>query len=59
MTGATLAEKSEVSASWISRIEDGQADPTWGTSRRIAKGLGVTLESLAELAEELEETNVC
>lgn len=35
MTGATLAEKSGVSTSWISRIEHGDVDPTWATIARI------------------------
>lgn len=55
MTGATLAERSGVSASWISRIEDGQTDPTWSTAALIAKGLGVSMELLADLAERYEE----
>ena len=55
MTGAALAESSGVSASWISRIEDGQTDPTWATVTRIAKGLGVSMELLADLAERYEE----
>ena len=58
MTGAALAERSGVSASWISRIEDGQVDPTWDTIARIAKGLGVPLGSLAEKAERFERENL-
>jgi transcriptional regulator with XRE-family HTH domain len=56
MTGAALAERSEVSASWISRIEDGQGDPTWATTVRIARGLGVSMEVLASVAERFEGT---
>jgi len=55
LTGSTLAERSEVSASWISRIEHGHVDPTWGTIGRLAKGLGVPLKSLADVAEGFEE----
>ncbi len=57
MTGAALAERSEVSIPWLSRIEDGQVDPTWATVARIAKGLGVSTEVLASLAERFEGTN--
>lgn len=57
MTGATLAERSDVSPSWLSRIEDGQVDPTWATIARISNGLGVSMEHLAELAEDFEETD--
>lgn len=56
MSGATLAEAADVSASWISQIEHGDVDPTWATIARIAKGLGVSMEHLAELAEDFEET---
>ncbi len=54
LTGASLAERSGISASWLSRIEDGQVDPTWGTARRIAEGLGVSLDHLTEAAEDFE-----
>ena len=50
----TLAERAGMSASWLSRIESGDYDPTWGNMRRVAQGLGVSMESLSELAEELE-----
>ena len=51
---ATLAVRAEVSAALIADVESGLADPTWGDMRRVARALGMTLERLAELAEELE-----
>jgi transcriptional regulator with XRE-family HTH domain len=39
---------------WISHIESGRVNPTWGNVRRIAHGLRVTLPELAALAEDLE-----
>jgi DNA-binding XRE family transcriptional regulator len=57
MTQATLAERAGISASWISRVEHGQVDPTWATIVQIAAGLGVSMVSLAELTEDFEETN--
>jgi transcriptional regulator with XRE-family HTH domain len=39
---------------WISHIESGRVNPTWGNVRRIAVGLQVALPELAALAEELE-----
>lgn len=39
---------------WISHIESGRINPTWGNVRRIASGLGVPLPELARLAEELQ-----
>jgi predicted transcriptional regulator len=55
LTQKALAESSGVSASWISRIEGGQVDPTWGTVGRISGALGVSMETLAELGEDFEK----
>ena len=55
LTGTSLAERSGISASWLSRIENGQVDPTWGTARRIAQGLTVSMERLTEVAENYED----
>lgn len=54
MDQTTLAERAELSASWISKIEAGQADPPWGTVRKLAAGLDVSMEELAEAAERFE-----
>lgn len=50
-----LGSKSDIHATWISHIESGRINPTWGNVRRIAYGLGVELDELAKLAEELEK----
>jgi transcriptional regulator with XRE-family HTH domain len=39
---------------WISHIESGRVNPTWGNVRRIAQGLRIPLPELAALAEDLE-----
>lgn len=49
-----LAKRSGISASWLSRIESGDYDPTWGDMRKVAAGLGVPLEIVVRRAEELE-----
>lgn len=49
-----LAARAELDSASIARVEAGQVDPTWGSMRRIAGGLGVPLEELAELAEDFE-----
>lgn len=49
-----LGEKAEIHPTWISHIESGRINPTWGNVRRIARGLDVKLPRLAELAEKLE-----
>ena len=49
-----LGEKAEIHPTWISHIESGRINPTWGNVRRLAAGLGVKLARLAELAEKFE-----
>jgi transcriptional regulator with XRE-family HTH domain len=55
LTHEALAERSDLSASQLGRIEAGEDDPVWGDMRRVAAGLEVSLERLAELAEEFEK----
>jgi transcriptional regulator with XRE-family HTH domain len=50
----TLGLRSEIHPTWISHIESGRINPTWGNVRRIAAGLAVTLPELAALAEDFE-----
>jgi transcriptional regulator with XRE-family HTH domain len=44
----------DIHPTWISHIESGRVNPTWGNVRRIAIGLRVPLPELAALAEDLE-----
>ena len=44
----------DIHPTWISHVESGRVNPTWGNVRRIARGLGVPLAQLADLAEDLE-----
>lgn len=50
----TLGHRAEIHPTWISHIESGRINPTWGNVRRIARGLKVDLAQLAALAEEFE-----
>jgi transcriptional regulator with XRE-family HTH domain len=50
----TLGLRAEIHPTWISHIESGRINPTWGNVRRIAAGLSVPLPELAALAEDLE-----
>jgi transcriptional regulator with XRE-family HTH domain len=50
----TLGHRAEIHPTWISHIESGRINPTWGNVRRIAKGLKVPLGQLAQLAEKFE-----
>jgi transcriptional regulator with XRE-family HTH domain len=45
----------DIHPTWISHIESGRINPTWGNVRRIAGGLGVPLARLAEVAEDYEK----
>ena len=49
-----LGNEAEIHPTWISHIESGRINPTWGNVRRIAGGLRVPLEELAALSEKLE-----
>jgi transcriptional regulator with XRE-family HTH domain len=49
-----LGEKAEIHPTWISHIESGRINPTWGNVRRIARGLEIKLAELAAEAERLE-----
>lgn len=49
-----LAERAELPPSLIADLESGRSDPAWGDMRMLAVALGVSLEALAELAEEFE-----
>lgn len=50
-----LARRMELDPSQMSRLEHGDANPSWGTVRRIAAALEVTLCELARLAEDFEK----
>jgi transcriptional regulator with XRE-family HTH domain len=50
----TLGHRAEIHPTWISHIESGRINPTWGNVRRIARGLDVPLSQLAALAEDCE-----
>lgn len=49
-----LGLRADIHPTWISHIESGRVNPTWGNVRRIAIGLRVPLHVLAALAEDLE-----
>lgn len=51
----TLARRVELDPSQMSRLEQGAANPTWGTVKRIAAALDVAVADLANLAEDFEQ----
>lgn len=54
LSQVALGQRAEIHSTWISHIESGRINPTWGNVRRIARGLNVSLGQLAELSERLE-----
>jgi transcriptional regulator with XRE-family HTH domain len=51
MSQEELADRSDLHLTWIGRVESGAANPSWGTTKRIARGLGVPHAGLAALGE--------
>jgi DNA-binding XRE family transcriptional regulator len=51
-TQEDLAHHADLTTSALARIERGKANPTWTTTRRIARALGVSLEELGRAVEE-------
>lgn len=51
-----LAVKSQMESTALADIESGRIDPSWGSVKRLASALEVSLETLAALAENFEET---
>jgi transcriptional regulator with XRE-family HTH domain len=49
-----LGHRAEIHPTWISHLESGRNNPAWGSVRRIAAALDLTVSELAALAEELE-----
>ena len=49
-----LGHRAEIHPTWVSHIESGRNNPAWGSVRRIAAALEVTLAELAGRAEALE-----
>jgi transcriptional regulator with XRE-family HTH domain len=50
-TQEALAHKAGITVGHLSKIERGQANPTWETIQAIAAALGVSVARLAEQAE--------
>jgi transcriptional regulator with XRE-family HTH domain len=54
ITQEALGQRSGLHPTWISRLESGRVNPTWGNVRRVSMALGVPLADLAVRADELE-----
>lgn len=51
MTQEQVAHAANVHPTWVSRLESGGLNPSWGMIGRVAEALGVTLSELAKAAE--------
>jgi transcriptional regulator with XRE-family HTH domain len=54
LTQRALARAADVDEAHLSHIVNGNANPAWGTVRRLSATLGVSVSELAALAEQLE-----
>lgn len=54
LTQVALGQRSELHSTWISNIESGHVNVTWGNLRRIAVGLGIDIEQLTSLITDYE-----
>lgn len=49
-----VALDADMEPSWLSHIESGRRNPSWGTVQRIAAALGVKVSELAIAAERID-----
>ena len=54
LTQRQLAAKADVEPTWISRLENGSANPSIATLRRLAKALKLPLHELIALGEKVD-----
>jgi transcriptional regulator with XRE-family HTH domain len=54
LTQELLGERTEIHPTWISHIESGRINPTFGNVVRISKGMEMELSELIARAEEIE-----
>jgi len=55
LTQSALAHRLGVHPSYVSRLEQGEGNPRWGTAKRVAVELEVTIAELAAAAEGFEK----
>jgi len=55
LSQAALARKAGLTAPSIGEVDSGEHEPTYGTMRRLALGLDISLPTLVKAIEEAEE----
>ncbi|MGE5282805.1 MAG: helix-turn-helix domain-containing protein [Chloroflexota bacterium] len=51
LTQEAVAHKAGVHPTWVSRLESGKLNPSWGMVARVAAALNVSVSDLAKAAE--------
>jgi transcriptional regulator with XRE-family HTH domain len=54
LTQEQLANETELHQRWISNVETGKRNPSYGSLRRLAAGLGLATSELIARAEQIE-----
>ena len=54
LTQETLANNTGLHQRWISNVETGKRNPSYGSLRRLADGLGLSASELIARAEQIE-----
>jgi transcriptional regulator with XRE-family HTH domain len=54
LTQEQLANDTELHQRWISNVETGKRNPSYGSLRRLAAGLDLTASELLQRAEQVE-----
>jgi transcriptional regulator with XRE-family HTH domain len=58
LTQEQLANDTELHQRWISNVETGKRNPSYGSLRRLAAGLDLTASELLQRAEQVEAGSV-
>ena len=54
LTQEEVSRRTKLHVTWVSRIEGGEVNPSWGTFKRLAEALEVRPSELAAAEEQLD-----
>lgn len=58
LTQEELSLRAELHQRWISNVETGKRNPSYGSLRRLATGLGLSASALLARAEQIEASGL-
>jgi transcriptional regulator with XRE-family HTH domain len=58
LTQEQLANDTDLHQRWISNVETGKRNPSYGSLRRLASGLDLTASELLSRAEQIEASGI-